>query len=84
MKKIYKYPLEVAGGWQEVVIPCNARIVHVDVQYSKICLWALVETMNETEIRTFTIKGTGQSIGNDSYIGSVQMPPYVWHVLEVG
>lgn len=83
MHKVFKYQfsgLEI----ETFQIPRAARIVYVDVQHGYTTMWALVDTENEMSIRRFQIVGTGHEIPfQGSYIGSVQMPPFVWHVFEI-
>lgn len=90
MKTIYKYELEVKDGIQEVYMPDAADIIHVGEQNGKICMWAEVDTTNISEQRYFHVIGTGHPIPNtkgiptrSNWTGTVQMPPFVWHVYEV-
>lgn len=52
------------------------------------CLWAIVNQDNKTEIRTIEIVGTGGEVDPDvhRYIGTVQQhqsgQDFVWHVFE--
>lgn len=83
MTTIYKYFLNVTDQ-QYLVMPKFATILAVQIQYDKICLWALIETENEPlDRRDIRIYGTGNPItGDKRYIGTVQMGPLVWHVFE--
>jgi len=46
----------------------------------------LVNTERVEETRHFAIRGTGEAMGGwhstDKYIGTVQIPPFVWHLFE--
>jgi hypothetical protein len=87
MHKIFKYPL-VIHRLVEVPIPKDARILKIDAQYDQPCLWALVDTDNEPETRSFIIQGTGwafdKPLDDLTYIDSFQMSggQFVWHVFE--
>jgi hypothetical protein len=98
MKKIYKFNLtsHLVGSGKNypkiVEVPMNigAKILSVDNQLEKICLWAEVETTSPTENRTFQIFTTGSSLDlyDDfelNYIGSVilQGGTSVAHVYEL-
>ena len=73
MKAVYKYPLTMVDK-QEVSIPTGAKILSIQVQHNQICIWALVNTDNEFEKRTFILCGTGYSISTElqlNFIGTV-------------
>lgn len=83
MLKIFKYPLKLTDI-QAIEIPEKASILSVDIQNGGICLWALVDPNSKLVNYKFAIIGTGNPI-DDSYnlqmfIGTVQQPPFVWHV----
>lgn len=44
MIAVYKYTLDNTIGRQELLIPQNARILHVGEQNNQITLWAQVNT----------------------------------------
>ena len=83
MKRIWKYALNVTDE-QRVMMPAGARVIHVDVQGGVLCIWAEVEVGNRPEERIFLVVGTGNPYpdGDVEHLGSVQMPPFVWHVYE--
>lgn len=58
MKTIYKYLLEIADR-QVVEMPRKALLLSVQVQRGEPCLWALVDTTNEPELRTIIMCETG-------------------------
>ena len=83
-RRIYKYLLFIKDGPQPVAMPLGAVVRHVGVQFEAVCLWADVDSSEDEEIRRFVIAGTGHDLLPDwDYVGTVQMPPYVWHVFEV-
>jgi hypothetical protein len=81
--RILKYPLEVTDE-QEVTIPHPATVLSVQLQGDQICLWALTDPEGAPVKRIIRFFGTGHTIPSDedfSYLGTVQEPPFVWHVL---
>jgi hypothetical protein len=83
MKTIYKYPLQLADGAQEVKMPKGAHLVHVDLQHGDPTLWAEVDTEAASEVRLFQVHGTGHPIKHDgNYVGTAVGVPFVWHVYE--
>jgi len=83
--KIWKYELRVDDRLT-VIMPRGARILSVGVQGKTICLWAMVNPETaEQELRIIAIYGTGNPLPEDpgTFIGTVQTPPFVWHVFEV-
>jgi len=85
MTSIFKYDLKIRDD-QTVKMPIGAKILSTQLQYEKICLWALVDPANEMEERKIIIRGTGHHIDemDMKYIGTVQMVGghLVWHVFE--
>lgn len=80
---IWKFPLMVTQTPQVVQMPKGARILYCGMQDGKICLWAEVIQSAELERRKFMVVGTGWELPPDrNYIGTVQTPPFVWHVYE--
>jgi hypothetical protein len=64
-----------------------ARLIHVDRdtrEPDKIALWFEVNNQIPADtVRTFHIVGTGHPVpSRTKHVGSVVMPPYVWHVFE--
>jgi len=87
MKTIYKYQFETADI-VTLKLPTCAKVLTIQIQNDKPCLWALVDTENE---RTFdmelSIFGTGHEVKNlelSTYIGTYQERNggLVWHVFE--
>lgn len=85
---MYKYPLDIQD---EVVVmmPKGARVLSVQVQNGRPCLWAAVDPSEQTlEERWFRIAGTGHPIQDDvvdGFIGTIQMYDgrLVFHVFEM-
>lgn len=60
MKRIYKYDIPVTDR-AIILMPENAVILKVGVQYDKPVLWALVDPDAPVTDRTFFVFGTGHS-----------------------
>ena len=88
MKRVYKYLLEV-NDKVSVYMPKGARVLSVQVQNGRPCLWAAVDTNELTlEERWFRIVGTGHPIHDDvvdRFIGTIQMceGSIVYHIFEI-
>jgi hypothetical protein len=80
---IWKFPLE-KFELQTIRMPQGANIIAAQIQEGAICLWALVDPARPLEPRDFFTCGTGARIVFEKiwYIGTVQDPPFVWHVFE--
>ncbi len=86
MKKIFKYPIELAAI-QTVELPKGAEILSVQFQREDLCLWAKVTEEAPRQNRTIVIYGTGHAIAEDAgdkFIATVQQHGgnFVWHVFE--
>ena len=83
MRKVWKYPLKMENGRQEVMIPQGGKVVHIDNQNHSPTLWVEVNSMESEESRTFCVIGTGQGVPTYwDYVGTCLIPPFVWHVYE--
>ena len=86
-RKIYKYPLELLDE-QTIEIPAHAEFLTVQMQYGKLCVWAIVETNNLNEKEYFLIRGTGYRMPDRpehlQYLGTVQQDggALIWHVFR--
>lgn len=85
---IWKYPIDLTG-FQVVLMPEGAKILCVQIQNGKICLWARVDSNLAGQDRKILIRGTGQEYDVrfpyiEEYIGTVQHANgnLVWHVFE--
>jgi len=86
MKTIWKYTLASEAGWQEVIIPSDARILCIADKNNFPTLWIEVDTETVKTTRVFQVYGTGDPIGHNHeciYLGSAIGSHYVWHVYEI-
>jgi hypothetical protein len=86
VRTIWKYVL-LERGLNQVAMPANAEILHVGMQGGRPCIWAQVESTNETEERFLWVHGTGWDISDtpvgQRYLGTAQTDDsLVWHVFE--
>ncbi len=80
MKTIWKFPLDLKEH-QTVAMPSGARVLSVQMQQGTPTIWAVVNPSSEHTFRHVFVVGTGQYVPEDkTYIGTVQMEAYVWHV----
>lgn len=83
MKIIYKYELQVTD-YQEIYPPKGFQILTVQMQRGVICLWALVDNTQPTEMVSIAVVGTGNPFPWEplwKYVGTVQQGEFlVWHV----
>lgn len=83
--RIYKYQLALHGV-NVLPLPTGARPLAVDDQDGVLCMWALIDDECSDEERNFAFVGTGHPIPGSlesTYIGTVQQPPFVWHLFEI-
>ena len=85
METIYKYPLELKDD-QTIEVPQGSKVLTVQVQDGKPCLWVLISDSEFKSIRYIEMFGTGHSIdrGERKYVGTFQLPEkgLVFHVFE--
>jgi len=79
-KVIWKFRLNLMEE-QILLLPFGAEVLTVQMQGGVIVLWAVVSPAAAKVQWRFFIIGTGNDfIRLGTYIGTVQQPPYVWHV----
>ena len=68
----------------DIKLPVGARILTVHEQNDEVVIWALVDPKAPLETRRFNIHPTGYSevSGLETYIGTVHIGSFVWHVFE--
>ncbi len=86
MKTIWKYEIEV-NDQINLDMPGGSKILDIQNQDGKIYMWAIVNTKNNIEKRSFLIYGTGHKIDvreNLKYIGTFQVRDgsLVFHLFE--
>lgn len=85
---IYKYEL-TQEGVQTIEMPTGV-VLHVGVQRDRVYLWVMIDVDGEIKPRRFLVAGTGNPLPEleqgefRHYLGTVQTPPFVWHVFELG
>lgn len=85
---ICKYVLPDRNGPIPLNLPEGARILSVQPQEEKTCLWALVDTDRPREVRFFRLYDTGAPIDpalaeRMRHLATVQKGVYVTHVFEL-
>lgn len=86
--KIWKYTLQTTDR-QTVSMPAGARMLSVQVQHDRMCLWALVNDMTQKRVtRYIAIVETGEPFPEGvflNFIGTCQFDggELVYHVFEV-
>lgn len=86
MRTIHKIP--VASGLFHIQLPKGAKILTVQTQRGQPQMWALLDTLNDPERRSFIAFPTGVEIAPDvhlDYIGTFQLADgaRVFHLFEV-
>lgn len=84
MKSIFKYGLEIKHDTQTILMPKGAEILDAQFQNKTICIWAIVDTEEDKEYRTFEVLGTGFTLSDakKKHISTTQLEDFVFHVFE--
>ena len=82
MKTIWKFKLNSEG--RPVLMPQEARPLHVAFQGHDLCLWAEVDRDGlPMQARRFAVRPTGEVFpSGGTYIGTAFTGPFVFHVYE--
>jgi hypothetical protein len=81
--RIWKYPLDITDR-QHVTLPVGAHALSVLVLEDQLFLYAFVDPSQPTTTMTIRVIGTGNPVEQSPglIIGTVSMPPFVWHVFK--
>jgi len=87
MVTIHKYPMPI-NRMVSIMLPEAARVLTVQVQKGRTCIWAMVDTEMRMVPREFAWYGTGHPISsprNKEYVGTVQLDggDLIFHLFEV-
>lgn len=84
MKTIHKYHIE--KSIETIELPIGAEILSVGSQsLEDLFLWAAVDTLETTEMKTFEVFGTGWPMSDEDrrYIGTAHTQTgFVFHIFE--
>jgi hypothetical protein len=82
--RIWKYELEVTD-FPQLFLPIGSEILSVGNQNGLLCVWVKCNPQEPKEAFHFAIVGTGNPMPDNlgCFLGTVQMPPFVWHVFQV-
>ena len=84
---IWKFDIgESFDSWMEM--PKGAKILSVQIQKGRLCLWAIVNPDAERVPRHIVVVGTGHELGfcNGAFINTIQMAggDLIWHIFDLG
>lgn len=89
LRQVWKYAVPIDPGNAQHAIPEGALLLDLQMQQGVPTMWWSVPTHQTHDpsrwpLRTFTIVGTGPPGYTDNlcYVGTVQDPPFVWHVMS--
>ena len=84
---IYKYVVPIGKPFFDLELPLGAEILAFQKQDNTPVIWVLIDEHHiRKEFRHFTVRGTGEAMNDwrssDTYIGTIQISPFVWHLFE--
>ena len=84
--RVYKYEVPVSDYFT-IEMPVGARILSIQTQFKRTCIWALVDPNAEKQKRNFRLCGTGHIMDDSilAFIGTCQIDngQLVFHVFEI-
>ena len=81
MREIWKYSFNVVDAFY-LSLPIDAEVLTVGMQGNQPCIWVKVIPNNALESRRFFVVGTGHLLPEAGYVGTFQVPPFVWHLFQ--
>ena len=80
---IWKYEVPIQSEVQ-IAMQHGAVPLFFGLQGDIPTLWAKVDPTVHKCKRKFRVVGTGHDIPEGVYVGTVQVPPFVWHLFDSG
>lgn len=82
MRTVHKFPVPITDSFT-LDIPKSHKVVHLGLQDGEPFMWIEVDTDTDARGFVFHVEGTGHRVApHTDYVGSLIMPPFVWHVYE--
>ena len=82
-RRVYKYPIAITDGDQDIATNGEAAVRHIAMQGDTLCAWIECEPDEPASNVTLRVHGTGHPIEDGySWRGTTQAGPFVWHVYE--
>jgi hypothetical protein len=72
---VWKWPLAISGGVQELTVPAGTQFLHVDFQGNNLCLWGLCDPSEPSVVRQIKVLLTGQDddgAASSDFVGTAQ------------
>jgi len=84
VKTIWKTPLKVDDGFQDVKVRRGAKPIHVGMQGSIPTVWWQLSDDAPLHTEKLIVIGTGHEVPSyTEYIGSGQFGIFVWHIYRM-
>lgn len=86
--RIFKYELNLVSR-QHVSVPKGSKILSVQSQNERLCLWAMVDQKEKPETRVMEVVGTEQAFKtldpdqSRVHLETLQQSGMVWHIFEI-
>jgi hypothetical protein len=79
VRTIHKH---IVSSAMSIALPWGSRILSAQVQGNEVCIWVECNDGERSDLVDVFVIGTGHPVPAEAvnYVGTVQMPPYVWHV----
>lgn len=85
---VYNYSVTPAQGWQEMMLPAAAKILHVDVDLNPdyLRMWVLLNPDVPTFATRYALIGTGWPVPNGAeHVHTILLSNgFVWHLFRDG
>lgn len=85
MHVIWKYEISPSAPETKILLPKNAQLLCVGMQYQKPVLWFQVDPLQPKEERLFYVVPTGvgfEPVDTHYHAGTAVSDVLVWHVFE--
>ena len=86
MRTVYHYAVEPRDGWQEIMLPAAARLLHIGTNRNGLRMWVELDDAAPTHITRYAVLGTGWKVPEGAeHVGTEIAPTgFVWHLFRDG
>ena len=84
MTTIWKFTFKTSDSFT-IDMPEESKIIHIEIQYGKPTLWAVVNTESPIKTKKFKLIGTGHPIELNNklnYLKTFSESIFIWHLFE--
>lgn len=84
MRTVYHFGVDPCDGWQEIMLPPDAKILHIGTNREGLRMWVQLDKDAPTFLTRYAVLGTGWKVPENAEHVSTEIAPtgFVWHLFR--